>query len=224
MTHLLALFHALVYLTIPALSAFNFGPYPECAQSYLYNHAPTYCDYGNLNDQETAEEDKCLCADSGFLGGSAQDIWKNCGCSDLMTTANMIVDICVAYGSNSIYTTDEIIRIGDGGQATCLNPGATVSQTSQSVQSTQTTPQATSQDTSSTKSVDISTSSSVTSSASGTSSTSIQQTSQSDDATGLQKQSNQIALGCSLGVGLPGTLAAICALVHRCRVWMSSIC
>ena len=102
-----------VLLTLSANANFNFGNYPICAQGILYNVAPLSCDYGSSNNAETERTDACLCINQGFLHDSAKQIYQQCGCADLVTSATVVSDNCAKYQTNSALNEAEYIEAGN---------------------------------------------------------------------------------------------------------------
>ena len=107
-------------LALPINADFDFANYPICAQQILYNVAPLSCDHGSIADAEGEMTDACLCIDEGFLQDSAQQIFQQCGCADLTTSATVNSDNCAKYQTNSALSELQYI---EAGSATCNSAG-----------------------------------------------------------------------------------------------------
>ena len=112
----------------PIRADFTFTNFPICAQQILYNVAPLSCDHGSSDDTETRLTDACLCVDEGFLHDSAQQIFQQCGCTDLVTSATVVSDNCAKYQTNSALSEVEYIEAGSKkcNSAGGLDPGSIV--------------------------------------------------------------------------------------------------
>jgi hypothetical protein len=177
------------------LTTFNFSTYPNCAQPYLYTHAPSSCDYGDNTNSEETMSNECLCTNTNFLDSAADDIWRNCGCEILSTSANYIVGTCEALGVAPTYSAEQIIRHDDGDEVTCQDFVASAGATNSGTPSQPTT-QAGGTGSETTSAPNSSPSSS---------------SSSSGEGNALQKESNKIALGVGIGIGLPALLVGIYA-------------
>lgn len=81
---------------------------------------PAICE--NLGDATTTDE--CLCYDNEFLTNSALGIFANCGCTDLIISADLLVSICEEYAGGISMSFTEIIAAGDGGNSACESSSA----------------------------------------------------------------------------------------------------
>jgi len=207
---------------------FNFLAFPLCAQTHLNSHVPTSCDYGSITTQQLEQTNQCLCNSIPFLNGSAHDIYPKCGCAVLGSTADTINLACLSTEVTPVWSIAQYIAADDGGQANCVDK---IRSTSQAVSSAA----ATSKSASASTSIEIATTNSVPTMITTTrmSQESVQQVvststspsqasaptssdSSSDEAIGLQKQPNQIALGCGLEAALIAVIGLIVTIV-MCR-------
>lgn len=112
------------------LATFNFNNYPECAQSILYNFAPSQCDYGSDTTADSQQTNLCLCSNSGWISDSAKAIYHSCGCQDLTTSAQISSDNCATTDTLSVISIQDYIEDGTGGSSSCwskgLDPGTIV--------------------------------------------------------------------------------------------------
>ena len=118
---LLSLFVLLVSHISPLHACWaDFNDYPFCARSILCDQASTACDFGLETDALKLKDVNCLCRDRSWLTGVAQAIYAQCGCGDLVITANTAEEICSDVATvQLILTPDELITIGAGQGSAC---------------------------------------------------------------------------------------------------------
>lgn len=123
----LAFFAILCHLSqvILAWQPSDFSGYPSCAQNIWLDLAPESCDYGDSTTAELEATNSCLCYDTEYLKAAAQAIWTSCGCSILLQSAGISEAGCIEFGGGTSLGADEFVAAGDGGQATCQDPGQT---------------------------------------------------------------------------------------------------
>ena len=114
-------------LSPSALAAFDFDDYPLCAQAILYQTAPQNCDYGDTSSSTTAQEDECLCADVDWMHSVASEVYKNCTCEDLLSTAAQMNSYCLGYAGYMALDQDQFVAAGAGDADCSLHGSGSVS-------------------------------------------------------------------------------------------------
>lgn len=100
------------------LANFNFDNYPECAQNICYDLAPQSCDYpnfGDATDVEAEPTESCFCTNTAFIIDLAGQIFYDCGCRTLTTSAQVHNDYCAKLQTNSVVSVEDFISLGDEG-------------------------------------------------------------------------------------------------------------
>ena len=178
----------LFFHPLASLAIIDWSDYPTCAQPQLQDTAPIDCDYGDEGGG-AVESNSCLCTDDNFLNAAALAIYNNCGCTDLVKSANAFISNCDETDTPAVLNTEEFVAAGDGGLPTCSSGGTKSSSAS-----------------------DLS----PTASAGGQpSSTGSGSQDGGNESGGGTPESNKIALGVGIGVGLPGAIAGLIG-IYRC--------
>jgi hypothetical protein len=110
----LFLLHILLIGQVPLTLAF-LSSLPECANSpgegvFDTSSCASYTDT-NLALQ-------CVCSNTGLLSDAAAAIYNQCGCTDLETSAQVVVQDCTTLGTPSALSESDFIQAGCG-STTC---------------------------------------------------------------------------------------------------------
>jgi hypothetical protein len=113
----LFLLHIFLIGQVPLTLAF-LSSLPECAQSPSNGLFDT-SSCASYTDETTIL--LCVCSNTGFLSDAAAAIYKQCGCADLNTTAQVVTQDCESLGTTSALSESAIIQAGCG-STTCPPP------------------------------------------------------------------------------------------------------